>query len=158
MIDSVVKSKAMGLGCQYGTNSEFDYENCDGGRSNYYRVVNVGDCVVRAIAIASGRDYEEVYQELKSLNKGVSCRNGTPTRVSEEWFRIHGWKWVACMRFGTGCTVHMRREELPSNKTIICRLSKHLVCVDHGVLKDTYDCTRDGNRCVYGFWIKPEEN
>lgn len=41
---------------------EFIYS--DGGRSNYFKGVT-GDCVCRAIAIASDRDYLEVYQSLK---------------------------------------------------------------------------------------------
>ena len=32
----------------------------DGGRSNYYKG-EAYDCVVRAIAIATGRDYKEIY-------------------------------------------------------------------------------------------------
>lgn len=32
--------------------------------------------------------------------------------------------------------------------------SKHLTCVKDRVLYDTYDCSRDGTRCVYGYWSK----
>ena len=36
----------------------------DGGRSNYFTGKSVGDCVARAITIASGIDYKEVYDTL----------------------------------------------------------------------------------------------
>lgn len=32
--------------------------------------------------------------------------------------------------------------------------TKHSVAVIDGVVHDTYDSTREGNRCVYGYFIK----
>ena len=49
----------------------------------------------------------------------------------------------------------MREDELPSGELIVA-LSKHLTCVKDGVLYDTYDCSRGGDRCVYGYWRKPK--
>jgi hypothetical protein len=56
------------------------------------------------------------------------------------------------MGIGTGCTIHLRRGELPMGKLIVS-VSKHLVAVVDGIVQDTHDCTRSGNRCVYGYWI-----
>lgn len=39
----------------------------DGGRSLYFKADRVGDCVTRAVAIATGRDYKEVYNEIARL-------------------------------------------------------------------------------------------
>ena len=51
--------------------------------------------------------------------------------------------------------MHLKRDELPSGR-IVCSLSRHLVaCVD-GVVHDTYDSTRGGTRCVYGYWKREE--
>ena len=55
------------------------------------------------------------------------------------------------MGIGTGCQVHLRKEELPGG-TIICKLSGHIVCVKNGTIYDTHDCSRNGTRCVYGYW------
>ena len=55
------------------------------------------------------------------------------------------------MLVGQGCQTHLREDELP-NGTLIVKVSRHLTCVKDGVLYDTYDCTRDGERCVYGYW------
>lgn len=33
----------------------------NGGRSKFFKAKEVGDCAVRATAIASGRDYKEIY-------------------------------------------------------------------------------------------------
>ena len=63
-----------------------------------------------------------------------------------------GYRWYAMTTIGSGCTMHLNTEELPKG-TLILSLSKHLTCVKDGVLYDTYDCSRDGTRCVYGYWI-----
>lgn len=39
---------------------------------------------------------------------------------------------------------------------IIVRLSRHISAVIDGVIHDTYDPSRDGTRCVYGYW-KPSD-
>jgi hypothetical protein len=56
--------------------------------------------------------------------------------------------------------MHLNENELP-NGTIICRLTRHLVCVKDGVINDTYNSSikydTDGNlvdRCVYGYFVK----
>lgn len=125
----------------------------DGGRSKYYKAGDVRDCCVRSIAIATGEDYKVVYDELKRLNNGKSCRNGTPKKVWKKYMESIGWKWIPTMTIGSGCTVHLTEDELPKG-TLIVSVSKHLTCVKDGVLYDTFDCTRDGNRCVYGYYVK----
>ena len=40
----------------------------DGGRSNYYKAKDVGDCVCRALAIATGTDYKVMYNLLKGFD------------------------------------------------------------------------------------------
>jgi hypothetical protein len=129
----------------------------DGGRSEYFRGKNVGDCVTRSIAIASGMDYKIVYDTLAKGNAKVtgskSARNGIFTK--RKWFqdqmREWGFEWVSVMSIGSGVTMHLRRDELPHGR-IICRCSKHYTAAIDGVIHDTYDPTRDGTRAVYGYW------
>lgn len=149
------------------------YSFNDGGRSVSGMQGKVGDCVVRAIAIATEKDYLEVYRELfkageeyrdnnrdkvaKALKrKGCSPRNGVYREVYDGYLKSLGWAWVPTMRIGEGCTVHLRKEELP-DEVIIVRLSKHIATIRYGTLHDTYDCTREGSRCVYGYYIKKEK-
>lgn len=136
----------------------------DGGRSQYFKGFT-GDCVTRAIAIATGLDYKKVYDDLNELAKKEKIgkrkrgKSNSRTGVYKNTFRKYlegiGWKFVPTMKIGSGCQVHLRSEELPSG-TIICSVSHHLCCVIDGVLNDTSDCTRDGNRCVYGYFIKED--
>ena len=40
-----------------------------GGREKYFKKLDVGDCVTRAIAIATGKDYKEIYDRINTLAK-----------------------------------------------------------------------------------------
>jgi hypothetical protein len=149
---------------------EFVYN--DGGRAEAGYKGTAGDCVCRAIAIATEKPYKEVYIGLNALLKAnikkfkhSTCRDGAPREVYEAYLKSIGWKWVPTMKIGTGCKVHLQADELPGGN-IICRLSKHLTAVIDGVIHDTYDPRNNGveyvdgikhklpQRCVYGYFIK----
>lgn len=135
----------------------------DGGRSQYFKASKVGDCVTRAISIATGLDYKRVYDDLNKMAKSErtgkrktgksSARNGVYKSTFKKYLDSLGWVWHPCMGIGTGCTMHLNEQELPGG-TLIVQVSKHLTCVKDGVLHDTYDCLRNGTRCVYGYWRK----
>ena len=146
---------------------EKTWEYNDGGRSKYFKAERVGDCVTRAISIATGLDYKDVYDEInrrckidtvpkRAKTKSQGARSGVYRKTYDRYLKDLGWKWVPCMGIGTGCKVHLKKSELPSG-TIICRLSRHLTAVIDGVVNDTYDCTREGTRCVYGYYVKNEK-
>lgn len=130
----------------------------DGGRATSGRQGSARDCVVRAIAIAGRLDYAAVYDEVAArqaaLGKSRSARNGVAPKAYKPLLAEFGWEWTPTMGIGTGCTVHLRADELPSGR-LICNVSKHLVAVIDGVVHDTHDSTRGGTRCVYGYWTVP---
>lgn len=128
----------------------FNYN--DGGRSKYFKADKVGDCVTRAIAIANNMDYKEIYQMVKVAN-GKTPRNGVSKTATRIVMKQLGWTWIPTMTIGSGCQVHLKEDELPKG-TIIVQLSHHVSCIIDGVINDTYDCSRDGTRCVYGYFIK----
>jgi len=132
----------------------------DGGRKEAgYKGNRAGDCVCRAVAIASGIPYKEVYKKLAegmAMSCGIkSARNGVTTRAKwfKDYMRSIGFEWVATMQYGKGCKVHLKSDELPKGN-IICRVTRHYVAVIDGVIHDTYNPSRDGTRCVYGYWRK----
>lgn len=133
---------------------KFNYN--DGGRSKYFKG-NVGDCVTRSIAIATGRDYKEIYnlvaEYVKKETGTKSARNGVSKKATKKIMNDLGFKWIPTMKIGSGCKVHLTEDELPKG-TLIVSVSKHLTCVIDGVINDTFDCSRDSNRCVYGYWYK----
>lgn len=130
----------------------------DGGRSAAGYKGETRDCVARSIAIATQLPYTKVYDELALLNQKStgkrSARNGIGRSVYDKYLKKLGWHWVPTMKIGHGCKIHLRREELPSGRLII-RVSKHMTAMIDGVIHDTHDCSRNGQRCVYGYFYKP---
>jgi len=165
----------------------------DGGRAKAGFKGSTGDCVTRAVAIATGLDYADVYAALsagmktqrttKRSSAKASARNGVS--VTRKWFKDYmtalGWAWTPTMQIGSGCTVHLVADELPSGRLIVA-VSKHYTAVIDGVIHDTHNASADrgvtiyspgytgvipkgarllenGNgwayspqRCVYGYW------
>ena len=124
-----------------------------GGREKYYKALNVGDCVVRAIAIANQMDYKETYNLVKKYNGGETPRNGVYKIVYGRLLRDLGWKYISCCEDGHD-EVFLRTGQLPEQGVIICRLARHAVTIIDGVIHDTYNSYGDGNRRVYGYWEK----
>lgn len=135
----------------------------DGGRRAAGYNGHAGDCVVRAVAIATQRPYREVYDELSEACRrsrikraGRSARDGVPMPILKRYMDERGWKWTPTMSIGSGTTVHLKADELPSGR-IIARLSRHVVAVVDGVVHDVYDPARDGTRAVYGYFNQGEQ-
>ncbi len=150
--------------------SRFPFQLNDGGRESAGFKGSAGDCVVRSIAIAADIPYMQVYEDLRLANesyaqirndrlakrlnaKGSSPRNGNHRNVFHDYILGLGFEWVPTMKVGAGCQVHLRSDELPTG-TLIVKVSKHLTAIIDGVIYDTHDPSRDGNRCVYGYYIK----
>ncbi len=142
----------------------------DGGRGQAGFKGGAGDCVVRSIAIAAKLPYIKVYEDLRNANesyaelrndrlakrlnnKGSSPRNGNHRNVFHDYIVGLGFEWIPTMKVGSGCQVHLRPNELPDG-ILIVKVSKHLTAIVDGVIQDTHDPSRRGNRCVYGYYIK----
>ena len=130
----------------------------DAGRADAGRKGHTGDCVTRAIAIAAGLPYQEVYDKMAEGNatqRRSKHDKGKRVRTASH-MRELGFVWTATMQIGSGCKVHLKSDELPKGR-IVVTLSKHYAAVIDGVLNDIYDCSREGTRCVYGYWAISEE-
>jgi len=138
----------------------------DGGRASAGSRGSTSDCVCRAIAIATGNPYRVVYDALNALGAAEkrskqrraksSARIGVYIPTTRRYLREVGWEWHPTMVVGAGCQVHLRAEELRSGRLIV-QLSRHLSAVIDGVIHDTHDPSRDGTRCVYGYWTEGSE-
>ena len=173
--------------------SGFTYN--DGGRKAAGYKGHAGDCVARAIAIAANLPYAEVYDTLakgmgtqrvtkRTGKRSASARDGVT--VKRKWFKDYmatlGFRWVPTMAIGTGCTVHLTAQELPTGRLVVS-VSKHYTAMIDGVINDTHDPRREVHcseayrdpipkgywthdnklmhhierRCVYGYWIIQQE-
>ncbi len=147
------------------THCDFRYN--DGGRREAGFKGSTSDCVVRAIAIAAEQDYKGLYDDLFDMQRafaqgrsrrarrckgrGASPRIGVWKEVYHAYLESIGWAWQATCQFGSSERTHLLKNELPAGR-LICRVSRHLVAVIDGVIHDTYDCSRDGSRMVYGYF------
>lgn len=91
--------------------------------------------------------YVKKHTKQGTAAKGIS--------VKRKWFKDYmaslGFVWVPTMQIGSGCKVHLTETELPKG-ILVVTVSNHYTTVIDGVLNDTYDCSRGGNRCVYGYY------
>ena len=139
----------------------------DGGRAKAGYRGKTGDCVCRAIAIATQMPYQTVYDLLnekskderitKRRTKRDSARTGIHKDTARRVLEDLGWQWTPTMKIGSGCKVHLRADELPKGRLIVS-VSRHMVAVVEGVIRDTHDCSRNRNRCVYGYWQRAHED
>jgi hypothetical protein len=144
----------------------------DGGRAAAGFKGTAGDCVCRAITIATGKPYGEVYGRLAEGNATQkktkrTAKTGRGVRTAREgiyvrrkWFKDYmtelGFEWVSTMGFneidgkkvGTGCQVHLRTDELPLGRLVV-HVSKHSVAVIDGVIHDTHTTRRAAAPGVY---------
>lgn len=135
----------------------------DGGRKDAGYIGISSDCATRAIAIATGIPYQTVYDSINETakserrgkrKKGIShARTGVYRTTFRKYLESLGWTFVPTMTIGSGCKVHLRTNELPSGRLVVS-VSKHVVAVINGVIHDTHDCSRSGQRCVYGYYIQ----
>ena len=145
----------------------------DGGREDAGFKGGAGDCVVRAIAIATQLPYLQVYEDLRVANqgyadqrndklarrlhaKGSSPRNGNHRNVFHSYILSQGFDWVPTMKVGAGCQVHLLANELPYGRLIV-KVSKHSTAIIDGVIQDTHNPSRGGKRCVYGYYIQRKQ-
>lgn len=136
-----------------------------GGRAGSKYNGTAGDCFVRAVVIAGEFTYESVYDEFNVFAKSnerkkqgrsnSSSRTGVYAATARRYMaRVLGWEWTPTMAIGQGCKVHLKADELPAGRLVVS-VSKHFTAVVDGVVHDTYDPTRNGTRCVYGYWKVP---
>ncbi len=135
----------------------------DGGRKQAGYKGETSDCVCRAISIVTEKPYQEIYDLINEfakderLTKRRKHRSNARTGVHKDTIRkimeSLGYTWYPTMLVGQGCKVHLKDGELPNGRLVV-NVSRHCTAVIDGVINDTYDCSRDESRCVYGYFIK----
>lgn len=125
----------------------------DGGRAGSGFVGLTGDCVVRAIAIATGLAYKEVYKELGDA-MSHSPRQGVSTATSHDFLSVRGWDYAQqigqrftaeCLPMGT-VIVHL------INDTTSYRTKGHYSTVVDHVVYDTWNPGDEDAWKVVGYW------
>ena len=136
----------------------------DGGRAAAGYEEAGGNCVARAIAIATGKPYAEVFEALKAKHASYVKRlrhdhyerrtrtepvaNGCSEKVFGPYLESLGWQYTRirenlCLRAGA----------LPSGRLIV-GVHGHLVALIDDVIHDTHDSGGSGRRPVDGYWSR----
>jgi hypothetical protein len=129
---------------------------------------DVGDCVARAIAIATQRPYREVHDALivrsvqhahvdnSDYGKWVRRRGGVRFFDADHgcspgaygpYLESLSWKFTSTK----DQRIRLRADELPRGRLIV-HVHQHLVAVIDGVIHDTHDSGGAGRRPVVGYW------
>jgi hypothetical protein len=130
----------------------------DGGRSAAGHAPNK-DCVTRSIAIATEQSYQSVYDSFDRLSQnerrgkyklGISNPStGVYIATIIKYMRLLGWEWIS------QSLAEFQMNELPNGRLVVA-VKQHFMAVVDGVLYDTHDSSRNGERCVYGYFKKRE--
>jgi hypothetical protein len=114
------------------------YNYNDGGRRDAGYKGERGDCVTRAIAIATGTSYRQVYRELTELTKSMtggldtSVANGCSDEVAHRYLIDLGWSVVL--------TPKTYLKDAPRDQRILVSLTeRHNVAVINGTVHDSWD-------------------
>lgn len=109
----------------------------------------VGDCVKRALTIATGKDYREISLQLNRFKKVHHADSFNDWRRNVEPFirEILGGRKISFPAIKGECRMNGERfcEEYDDG-TYILQMANHVVCCKDGVLYDTWDCSE---KCVY---------
>lgn len=112
---------------------------------------DTSDCVVRALTIATGKDYKTIYTELFniSLESGYFLNE---KRVEDVLLEREGFKKQKQPRKNDGTKYKVREILLLTNASIIViRVAHHLTVVKDGILLDTWNCSE---KTINNYYIK----
>ena len=129
---------------------ENEYIYDDGGRHQYFRMKykkdRIGDCVVRALAIATGEDYQDVRTELWE----TSFKNGYMPNCNQNYEQFLLKRGFIPEKKIKG--FNLGRYPACQDCTYVVVLANHLVCLDQGLVRDIWDCRE---WYPYKTWRKP---
>ena len=126
----------------------------------YYEYINVnpkdkfvGDCVVRAIALACGQTWEETVREMTELGikKGMVLND---RKLYPLYLKSKGFVQMLEPRNfnGTKMTVKEWLDNNHLSGNIVINVgSHHVSCIIHNKVRDTWDCSHD---TMHKWWMR----
>lgn len=113
-----------------------------------------GDCVVRALCKATGKDWDTIYKELFDIGFRLKVMPNSDeawkTYLDENNFIKH----TISNKRGTKRPTVASFAQSNKKGVYVLRVANHIVTCDNGYYYDTWD---SGSSSLYGYWEKPEE-
>lgn len=137
------------------------FKENDGGRSKWFDCTlkknrDIGDCVIRTIAIATEIPYGVVWNELFDRAKSIGHLPNTVI-VYGEYLKELGWVKHPPLRYGRNKKFRIRQlidkayEERTPIKSMIIHTSGHLTALVNNKINDTWDCS---SYCMNSWYTK----
>ncbi|MEZ6118247.1 MAG: DUF2786 domain-containing protein [Pirellulaceae bacterium] len=132
----------------------FEFIWHDGGRANCGFVGYAGDCVVRSVAIATGKLYRDVYDAF-SERSSKTARHGVTQDVVDSFLSENGWKSTTLY-----CRADVVESYLPKGVVLVRfepredsrKRHGHVSCVIDHTVYDTWNPFEESNMMATSFW------
>lgn len=119
----------------------------DGGRkaAGFDSPARLGDCVTRAVAIATGQDYAKAHKAMSRLSPFQNADYGVLAPILGIYLRLRGFRKVTDEKIITTKHPHLRKGtfvcfcKLTGKKVFGLFHVGHAFAVKDGALRDTYD-------------------
>jgi hypothetical protein len=103
-----------------------------------------GDCVIRALAKASGKSWEQVYDELCEIGR-KKCRMPNDDCCVDKWTSDNNFVYCKTLRdrYGNQMTVSEMVDKITDierrDYSVIIHTKNHLTCASNGIIYDTWN-------------------
>jgi hypothetical protein len=127
----------------------------DGGRAAAGYVGHARDCAIRAVAIATGHSYSQVYSRIFEAS-GRTPREGVGLDLIDQYLTELGFRHTLIerpTRFTLLDTIH--GNVVVRFAPIEDKRSGHVCAVVNGTIYDTWDASADGRFLVDQYWVAP---
>lgn len=109
-----------------------------------------GDCVVRALAIAEGKNWLDVYDALCQIGRRIyDMPNGK--RTYETYLQEHGYTKQRMPKHANGRRYTLKQLADERGGTIVVSVARHLATIRDSELLDTWDCS---HKCVGNYFTR----
>jgi hypothetical protein len=132
------------------------YQKSNGGRENYFptklKKDATSDCVIRAIAIATGLDYMKVWNDLFDLGREIGHLPNNK-KCYEAYLETLGWEKFSPVKVNNK-KVQVRNFPAKSNTSYMIHTTNHVTAIVNRVHLDSWNC---GEWCANSFYMKKQQ-
>jgi len=122
----------------------------DGGlkKSRFKSKKKRGDCVVRSIAIALNKSYEEIFDELADISKETGFFHNAPETYERLLAKYNYYK-NKPQRYPGSSTAVQLLDFNSKGRTTLVHVYKHLTVIKDNAVNDLWDCRTYTAQCYY---------
>lgn len=126
-------------------NAHFTYNN-----PNPKNCKTTGDCVIRALALAPNKDWDDVFLELSHMAFNAR-RSMSDPKLYSLYLNSYGWAKYSQPRKADNTKVQLKDfcKQCDPDRSYVVNLAGHLTCVKRAKIQDTWDC---GDSTVGNYW------